>query len=288
MSSARRRCSRAGSAELFRVASRSRVLPEVHPLISVSIGGIGSCNVLTHFSWRPSGVLESRRDEHMLRTTLKRHAPWAVKLWRNLRYRELVAGDAKAVFSRIYMQNHWGDAESVSGTGSNREQTTAIRAALPALLTSLGGSILDVPCGDFHWQLEAIPPTIRYIGGDIVPELIERNRAAYASRDFRVIDLIKDDLPASDVLLVRDCLVHLSFSDATRAIENIRKSNVRYLLATTFVDRTFNEDIPTGAWRPLNMQLAPFNFPSPLQLVDERCTGNFSDKALGVWRISDL
>jgi hypothetical protein len=224
----------------------------------------------------------------MLRDTLKRNAPWAVAVWRKLRYRRLVAGDPADVFARIYRDNHWGDGESLSGAGSNQEATAAIRVALPAVLESLGKSVVDVPCGDFNWQREAIPSAMSYIGGDIVQKLIDRNRKKYPDRDFQVINLIQDRLPQADILLTRDCLVHLSLADGLAAVQNIRRSKIRYLVATTFVNRSFNEDIPTGAWRPLNMQVAPFNFPKPIGLVDERNGGRFNDKALGIWRIADL
>ena len=223
-----------------------------------------------------------------MKQAIKQHAPWAVALWRRFTHRHLLGGKPQDVFSRIYQKNHWGATESISGAGSSSRQTAAIRAALPTVLPALGKTLLDVPCGDFNWQKDAIPPGMRYIGGDIVPELIQRNRVVQPAMDFRVIDLITDDLPMSDVLLTRDCLVHLSFPDALKAIENIRRSGIRYLIATTFVGRRFNEDIPTGAWRPLNMRLAPFDFPEPLQLIDENCGGEFSDKALGVWRVADL
>jgi hypothetical protein len=90
-------------------------------------------------------------------------------------------------------------------------------------------------------------------------------------------------------VLSRDFLVHLSFSDARAALENIKRSGSRLLLATTFDEHAENGDIPTGGWRPLNMTRPPFMFPAPLEIVYERLmrtTGR--DKALGLWRVDDL
>jgi hypothetical protein len=45
------------------------------------------------------------------------------------------------------------------------------------------------------------------------------------------------------------------------------------------------------AWRPLNLQAAPFHFPDPLALIDEKCTeddGVYADKQLGLWSLSDI
>jgi hypothetical protein len=134
---------------------------------------------------------------------------------------------------------------------------------------------------------------IDYVGGDIVPELIEANNRQYgrAGIRFRKVDLLSDQLPASDLILCRDCLVHLSFSDVTRALRNICRSEARYLLTTTFIHRQQNADILTGDWRTLNLQIAPFNLPAPVELINERCTegnGAYCDKALGLWKIEDI
>ena len=56
-------------------------------------------------------------------------------------------------FKHIYETNHWDEAESVSGPGSTLEETEPIRRELPALLAELGASsLLDLPCGDFHFM----------------------------------------------------------------------------------------------------------------------------------------
>jgi hypothetical protein len=97
--------------------------------------------------------------------------------------------------------------------------------------------------------------------------------------------------PAADLLLCRDCLVHLSFADIDKALRNIRRSSLAYLLTTTFPAESVNADIVTGDWRPLNLQAAPFNLPTPVELINEGCTegdGAFADKSLGLWRIRDL
>ena len=56
---------------------------------------------------------------------------------------------------------------------------------------------------------------IEYTGGDIVPSIVEENRRLHAreSRRFVKLDLTRDVLPDADVLLCRDCLVHLSYAN---------------------------------------------------------------------------
>jgi len=198
-----------------------------------------------------------------------------------------------AAFRQAYARL-WSGNESQSGAGSSLDQTAAIRHALPLLCTRLGvRTLLDLPCGDFHWMTTVDLDSVSYIGGDLLPELIDTNRIRYArqGRTFRVLDLVTSNLPDADLLLCRDCLVHLSFADIALAIANIRASRTPYLLTTTFPGQEVNEDIVTGDWRPINLQAAPFDWPQPELLLTEHCTeagGLFADKSLGLWRVDAL
>lgn len=201
----------------------------------------------------------------------------------------------KLVFAKIWSRNYWGDVESRSGTGSNSRETAQLRQALADLLESLRiCSVLDLPCGDFHWMREVpFPAGTAYVGGDIVEHLIERNCTQYGSdtRRFQTIDLMRDPLPKSDLILCRDGLVHFSFSDISAAVSNFKRSGADYLLATHFFGDRKNHDIRTGQWRPLNLVQPPFHFPPPLLIIDERCTernGEYRDKCLALWRLKDL
>jgi hypothetical protein len=197
----------------------------------------------------------------------------------------------RRVFEYIVHQNRWGEAESRSGRGSSLGQTHRIREELPVLLEQIGSkSLLDIPCGDFAW-MRLIAHRNAYIGADIVESLITTNQARYGDdrKRFVCLDLVNDSLPAVDVVLCRDCLVHLSYADIAGALANIKASGSKYLLATTFTGDRHNSDIYTGGWRPLNLQKRPFAFPAPLYLLREECPDPlFADKALGLWLIEDL
>jgi len=200
----------------------------------------------------------------------------------------------ETVFSIIHRRNRWGAASSRSGTGSEMSQTAEVRRQLPSLLADLGVQrVLDLPCGDMEWISHIELGVETYIGGDIVPALIQTNGKTFAggSRSFLTVDIVRGDLPKADLLLCRDCFVHLSLTDILTAVSNIRSSGITYLLTTTFVRRTENRDIPTGAWRPINLEEAPFNFPRAKRYIDEACTeagGLFSDKNLALWLVADL
>lgn len=201
----------------------------------------------------------------------------------------------KERFTKIFEDNIFEGVESVSGRGSDLSQTKTIRQEIPLLLKDLAvKKMMDAPCGDFYWMKDVALPVEQYIGVDIVEAIIQKNQATYTDRQhtFVCLDIIKDQLPPVDLVLCRDCLVHLTFAQAIKAIMNFRRSKITYLLTTTFTDRDVNVDLGKGdIWRTLNLQRAPFHFPEPIKLINENCTeGNnqFTDKSLGLWRIEDL
>jgi len=200
---------------------------------------------------------------------------------------------ASEVFARFHSAALRRRDESLSGPGSSLDRTAGLRATLPALLKDLDvRTMLDAGCGDHWWLRRTSLPLERYIGVDIVPELIARNGALHiAGREFLVADFGCDDLPACDLVLTRDTLVHYDYAGALKAIRNLKRTGARFLLATTFADRRANCDAVLGGWRPLNLTLEPFDFPAPLTLLIEGCDeigGAYRDKALGLWRFADL
>lgn len=196
----------------------------------------------------------------------------------------------KRIFAEIYRTRRWGGV-SASGPGSDLVRTAELRKALPDLVRRLGvRTVLDAPCGDFFWMKELVGFAERYIGVDVVPDIVEANRRSWPAVDFRCLDITTEDLPPSDLILCRDGLVHLSYAGIYAALARFRKSGARWLFATTFPDHD-NADIPDGNWRPLNLEKAPFSFPKASFLLNEGCPelrGEYRDKSLGLWRIEDL
>jgi hypothetical protein len=195
-------------------------------------------------------------------------------------------------FTEIYRSNAWDGTDSVSGRGSDASQTARLVTELPGVLRDLRvTSLLDIPCGDFFWMKQVDLAGIQYTGADIVPELVERNRQYETGNiRFQVLDLLISQLPQSDLVLSRDCFIHLSHADVFRALNNLRRSGSEYLLTTTFPQHPRNRDICTGQFRILNLELEPYRFPPPIRLIEEGCTeaNELADKSLGLWRIADL
>jgi hypothetical protein len=130
----------------------------------------------------------------------------------------------------------------------------------------------------------------KYIGVDVVVDLIHDLQRSLQSnvpfRHFQVGDITTDVLPHADAILCRDCLVHLPFDAIQRAIRLWQIAGFRYALVTTFPERSTNADCEVGEWRPLNMQAPPFDWGTPLMLINEEHDRPYQDKSVGVWTLS--
>ncbi|HEV7932068.1 MAG TPA: class I SAM-dependent methyltransferase [Actinomadura sp.] len=195
------------------------------------------------------------------------------------------------VFDTIYRRNKWGSPETHSGAGSERGRVQWLQRSLEFLLARLGTrSLLDAACGDFNWLREVRLSGIDYVGADIVADMVRANRARYEApgRRFVVLDVTRDALPPVDMIMCRDCLVHLSDADLAAALGNFARSGAAYLLTTDYVATEENLDIVNGWWRPVNLGRPPFDLPPALlQLPDADSDDLYPDKVLGLWRIAD-
>ncbi len=193
------------------------------------------------------------------------------------------------VFTTIYETNYWLDPDSVSGAGSNLYATEKIRGAIPALFQKYGiRSVLDVPCGDFYWFHAMQLKLDRYVGGDIVRQLIDQTSDKYGSdtHSFRVMDLTGDVLPQADLILVRDCFIHLPLELVFASLRNIAASDISYLLTTHWPEQS-NIDIPAGRARPINLCAAPFHFPPPTEQIEDSAKGH-QVHYLALWHVDSL
>jgi hypothetical protein len=200
----------------------------------------------------------------------------------------------QVIFNKIYTSNNWGDAESVSGPGSNLKNTEILRNELPIILKELNiKSFLDIPCGDFFWMKEIDLNIDLYIGADVVDDLVTKNKNLFGNekRNFINLDITKDKLPKTDAIFCRDCLPHFSIKLIKASLRSIKLSGAKYFFTSTYLSCKENNDIHVGGFRPVNFQIKPFSFPKPLKIIRDLCiTENqiLEDKSIGIWRIEDL
>jgi hypothetical protein len=179
-------------------------------------------------------------------------------------------------FTTIYKENIWGDTESISGPGSTMKFTSRLRLELPILIKKYNiKSVLDAPCGDFNWMRSALQDlNVDYTGGDIVKPLIKTLEQSYSSSKIKFVhlDITKDKLPPADLMIVRDCLFHLSNKDINSFLKNFSRSNIGFLLTTSHFNQAnfINKDILTGDFRMIDLFSPPFSFPDdPLFRIED-------------------
>lgn len=198
-------------------------------------------------------------------------------------------------FRRIYQHNEWGSDESVSGRGSTLKATEDLRRSIRIIVDKLEiETIVDAACGDAGWWHEMVfDHRVRYLGVDIVPELVEQNKAWYGefgsrrqtTDQFAVMDITRDPLPPADLIFARDVLVHFSNADVTKALVNVKNSHAKYFMATTFPEHENSGDMKTGEWRPLNLEQM-WGLGKPIEVINEFCgIPGYLDKSMAIWRL---
>ena len=193
------------------------------------------------------------------------------------------------VFQVAYATDVWGSAECGSGVGSELGATENVSAYLPELFQRLQVSkFLDAPCGDWNWMRRVDLSGVNYVGADVVSAVVAQNQQ-YAGSGVQFIhaDLTKDDLPTADMILCRDCWVHLSFEDIAAVLKNFRRTGATWLLVSNSPSQDRNQNQRTGIdWRYLNLRLPPFNFPPEIESRKDHYPRHPSQITL--WRLADL
>jgi len=160
-------------------------------------------------------------------------------------------------------------------------------------------NLLDLGCGDFNWMSHVALKLNKYLGIDVVDNIIESNMMEYATDGIQfkcqdITTVINEFLDDYDAVIIRDVLVHFSFKDIQTILNNIFQSNIKYLFTTSFLAETSNYDIHTGSWRRLNFMLPPFEFCPPIETIisySEPYNINayrYFDKTLSMWKVEDI
>ena len=173
------------------------------------------------------------------------------------------------IFSNIYKYNLWGFG---SGTGSLKFNNQQYIDFMNNFLKDHNdiSSIIDLGCGDWQLHKHINLNNKKYLGIDIVDEVIKVNKKKYGNLkiDFLCNNFLKEKIPNADLIIVKDVLQHLSDENIKTFLNNIKNVKYKYLLITNDVSK-FNLnyfDIPNGMYKPLDITKSPYNYKSKIML----------------------
>lgn len=180
----------------------------------------------------------------------------------------------KKAMEQVYEMKLWGDnkTEFYSGEGSHDLLITEpyIKAVTTFLMSfNKPITVCDLGCGDFNIGKQLVKYTHKYIGIDIVTDLIAYNKEHFKNPklDFHCLDISKDTLPTADCIIIRQVLQHLSNAEVLKVVQKLQ--NFKYVIVTEHLPEgnfTPNKDIISGQGIRLkkqsgiNLLAPPFNF----------------------------
>lgn len=195
--------------------------------------------------------------------------PIVQKRWRTLFVQEPHPGATSSSvltvsrFAEIYKGNEWGFG---SGHGSLPRVTRGYREFVERFLRiNRIERVVDMGCGDWQFSRLIDWGNANYVGADVVDSVVERNSKRFRREgvSFQVVRDDGSDLPDGDLLLCKDVLQHLARPSIERFVADVLP-RYRYALLTNCVEPTgsLNVDIESGAFRPLDLRLPPFEVPA--------------------------
>jgi hypothetical protein len=208
----------------------------------------------------------------------------------------------QSFFQKVYQDNLWTSEESASGYGSERWVCENLIRELPLVMKKYGvKSLLDAPCGDFNWMQHVNMRGVTYLGGDIVPEIIEQNNHKYgdSTTSFQVLDIVENKIPKVDMIFIRDLFIHCTLDLIVKSLHNIVNSGCSYIFLTQDtldsryppegnVELERAKDGVSYEFRFLNMTLAPFHLPAPLEIIYEAKEVWDGHKTMALWSRAQL
>jgi hypothetical protein len=186
------------------------------------------------------------------------------------------------IFESVYKNKEWGDdAPFFSGPGSyDPYLVSPYIEIIKSFIKDLPykPNITDVGCGDFNIGKQLISYANSYLAVDVVDSLIEYNKTKYKDLDvnFKTLDITKDYIFPTDIIILRDVLQHLSNKHVKKALQNIYLKS-KYLIITDPIPCykfTPNLDIDSSSVTRtlinksgLDILSPPFNFPIEEELI---------------------
>ena len=195
------------------------------------------------------------------------------------------AGEQRAcAFESVARSAAWmlGGERSLSGPGSSQSATTVVREWLDTVIEEHHVThILDIGCGDGHWQGEieslahaTVGAQVGYLGLDISTTALEKAKehnankphmrwlvgdmAAEDSADLELLlrqHIVAPEIPVGaaarsllDLVVVRDVFQHMRHDDVRRTLRNLKRVGFRWLAASSLRYSIENKPIDEGVY----------------------------------------
>ena len=174
-------------------------------------------------------------------------SPAILAFYYKWKYRDYAKLNREQSFSKIYRDRLWGGAQTgdfSSGKGShNKDVISKYLLSVGEFLKSGKYDVVDLGCGDFNVGKELVPLANSYIAVDIVKDLIEHNKSKFKNLKvvFCCCDIVENELPKGDVVLIREVLQHLDNRDILTVLPK---------LVNGFSNIIVTEKIPVGDFIP--------------------------------------
>ena len=136
----------------------------------------------------------------------------------------------KLAMRSVYLEKKWGgkNKDFYSGGGSHSKKLVGpyVRAIKRFLASQPEQLIVcDFGCGDFNVGKRLVGFSKKYHAFDVVEELIARNREQFKHEKltFDCLDIVADELPKGDCVLIRQVLQHLSNDHIKKVVPKLQQ-----------------------------------------------------------------
>ncbi|MDR3522033.1 MAG: glycosyltransferase [Acidocella sp.] len=167
--------------------------------------------------------------------------------------------DHKNIFNKIYEKNIW---DCGSGPGSKFENSIKYIEFLQAFIkTNHIKSVVDIGCGDWQFSQHINWQGVYYTGIDVSNVVLENTkRFSKQGIEFLERNVLFDELPSADMVIIKDVLQHWSNEDILNFLPKLKKYP-RVLITNGAPGRAqnpINRNIRTGDFRPIDLSAPPF------------------------------
>lgn len=175
--------------------------------------------------------------------------------------------------------------EAVWASGNVFANSQHIIDSLPGIFKEYNiKSFLDIGCADFIWMQKVDFSKVKYYGVDIVDKLVEKNQGLYPDYDFQKMNVLKEIPRKVDLIFIRSVFIHMNLKQVAKAIQNIKASGSKYMMASTCTNLKENAESTCLMLKLRNLMEPPFNIGKPIKLLAERNDVK-NDRYMGLWEL---